>query len=190
MTFGSFNNFNKVTDEVLFLWRAVLDAVPHARLLVKSKIFGSAEGRAIAAERFARCGIPAERVEMRGFSRGYLAEYAAMDVALDTFPYTGGITTCEALAMGVPVVTLRGASHGARFGESLLQNANLAELIADTPADYVQIARALASDAAALRDPRTNLRTILAHAPLTDARTYVRDVEAAYAEIWERFVRT
>ena len=189
VTFGSFNNFNKVTDEVLFLWRAVLDAVPHARLLVKSKIFGSAEGRAIAAERFARCGIPAERVEMRGFSRGYLAEYAAMDVALDTFPYTGGITTCEALAMGVPVVTLRGASHGARFGESLLQNANLAELIADTPADYVQIARALASDAATLRDLRVNLRTLLAHAPLTDARTYVRDVEAAYAEIWERFAR-
>ena len=190
VTFGSFNNFNKVTDEVLFLWRVVLDAVPHARLLVKSKIFGSAEGRAIAAERFARCGIPAERVEMRGFSRGYLAEYAAMDVALDTFPYTGGITTCEALAMGVPVVTLRGASHGARFGESLLQNANLAELIADTPADYVQIARALASDAATLRDLRDNLRTLLVHAPLTDARTYVRDVEAAYAEIWERFVRT
>ena len=190
VTFGSFNNFNKVTDEVLFLWRAVLDAVPHARLLVKSKIFGSAEGRAIAAERFARCEIPAERVEMHGFSRGYLAEYAAMDVALDTFPYTGGITTCEALAMGVPVVTLRGESHGARFGESLLQNANLAELIADTPADYVQIAQALASDAATLRDLRANLRTLLAHAPLTDARTYVRDVEAAYAEIWERFVRT
>ena len=113
-----------------------------------------------------------------------------MDIALDTFPYTGGITTCEALAMGVPVVTMRGASHGARFGESLLINANLPELVAKDPADYVQIARTLASSSETLCALRMNLRAILAHAPLTDARTYVRDVEAAYAEIRERFVRT
>ena len=188
VTFGSFNNFSKVTDEVLRLWKEVLDAVPRSCLLVKSKLFASAEGRELAAERFSRCGIPPERVEMRAFSRDHLAEYGDMDIALDTFPYTGGITTCEALAMGVPVVTLRGASHGARFGESLLTNANLAELIADTPADYVQIAATLASSPETLASLRTNLRTILAHAPLTDARTYVCDVEAAYAEIWERFV--
>jgi len=189
VTFGSFNNFSKVTDEVLRLWKEVLDAVPRSCLLVKSKLFASAEGRELAAERFTRCGIPPERVEMRAFSRDHLAEYGDMDIALDTFPYTGGITTCEALAMGVPVVTLRGASHGARFGESLLTNANLAELIADTPADYVQIAATLASAPETLASLRTNLRTILAHAPLTDARTYVCDVEAAYAEVWERFVR-
>ena len=189
VTFGSFNNFNKVTDEVLRLWKEVLDAVPRSRLLVKSKLFASAEGRERAAERFTRCGISTERVEMRAFSRDHLAEYGDMDIALDTFPYTGGITTCEALAMGVPVITLCGASHGARFGESLLTNANLAELIADTPADYVQIAATLASAPEILASLRTNLRTILAHAPLTDARTYVRDVEAAYAEIWKRFVR-
>ena len=189
VTFGSFNNFSKVTDEVLRLWRAVLNAVPRSRLLVKSKLFASAEGRTLAAERFTHCGIPTERVEMRAFSRDHLAEYGDMDIALDTFPYTGGITTCEALAMGVPVVTLRGASHGARFGESLLRNANLTELIADTPATYVQIAATLASAPETLAALRTNLRTILAHAPLTDARTYVRDVEAAYAQIWERFVR-
>ena len=190
VTFGSFNNFNKVTDEVLRLWKEVLDAVPRSRLLVKSKLFASAEGRERAAERFTRCGIPTGRVEMRAFSRDHLAEYADMDIALDTFPYTGGITTCEALAMGVPVITLRGASHGARFGESLLRNANLAELIADTPAAYVQIAATLASAPETLAALRRNLRTILAHAPLTDARTYVRDVEAAYAEIREWFVRT
>ena len=112
-----------------------------------------------------------------------------MDIALDTFPYTGGITTCEALAMGVPVVTLCGTSHGARFGESLLINAGLPELIAATPEGYVQIAVALASSPDTLHALRTNLRTILRHAPLTDARLYVRDVEAAYMEIWERFVR-
>lgn len=190
VTFGSFNNFSKVTDEVLRLWGTLLDTVPNARLLLKSKLFGSAEGREIAAERFARCGIPSERVEMRGFGPNHRAEYADMDIALDTFPYTGGITTCEALAMGVPVVTMRGASHGARFGESLLINANLPELVAKDPADYVQIARTLASSSETLCALRMNLRSILGRAPLTDAPLYVRDVEAAYTEIRERFVRT
>ena len=190
VTFGSFNNFNKVTDEVLCLWRQVLDAVPGARLLVKGKIFDHAEGRTMVAERLARCGIPAARVEMRGFSRGYLAEYGDVDIALDPFPYTGGITTCEALSMGVPVVTLAGASHGARFGASLLTNAHLPELVAQTPADYVRIAAGLASDPAVLRALRMNLRTMLRHAPLTDAAGYVHDVEDAYRSIWARFVRT
>ena len=189
VTFGSFNNFNKVTDEVLCLWRQVLDAVPGARLLVKGKIFDHAEGRTMVAERLVRCGIPAARVEMRGFSRGYLAEYGDVDIALDPFPYTGGITTCEALSMGVPVVTLAGASHGARFGASLLTNAHLPELVAQTPADYVRIAAGLASDPATLRALRMNLRTMLRHAPLTDAAGYVHDVEDAYRSIWARFVR-
>ena len=189
VTFGSFNNFNKVTDEVLCLWRQVLDAVPGARLLVKSKIFDHGEGRAMVAERLVRCGIPAARVEMRGFSRGYLAEYGDVDIALDPFPYTGGITTCEALSMGVPVVTLAGESHGARFGVSLLTNAHLPELVAQTPADYVRIAAGLASDPATLRALRRNLRTMLRHAPLTDAAGYVHDVEDVYRSIWAKFVR-
>ena len=189
VTFGSFNNFSKVTEEVLHLWRALLDAVPQSRLLVKSKLFGSAEGREIAAERFARCGIAAARVEMRGFGPHHLTEYADMDIALDTFPYTGGMTTCEALAMGVPVVSLRGESHGARFGESLLRNANLPELIAETPEDYVRLAVRLASSPEQLRTLRMELRSRLERSPLMDAHTYVRDVEAAYTEIWEKFVR-
>ena len=189
VTFGSFNNFNKVTDEVLCLWRQVLDAVPGARLLVKSRIFDHGEGRAMVAERLARCGILAARVEMRGFSRGYLAEYGDVDIALDPFPYTGGITTCEALSMGVPVVTLAGESHGARFGVSLLTNAHLPELVAQTPVDYVRIAAGLASDPATLRALRRNLRTMLRYAPLTDAAGYVHDVEDAYRSIWARFVR-
>ena len=189
VTFGSFNNFSKVTDEVLRLWGTLLETVPSSRLLLKSKLFGSTEGREIAEERFARCGIPTERVEMRGFGPNHLAEYGDMDIALDTFPYTGGITTCEALAMGVPVVTMRGASHGARFGESLLINAGLPELIAATPEGYVQIAAALASSSETLHALRRNLRSILAHSPLTDACLYVRDVEAAYTEIWERCMR-
>ena len=91
--------------------------------------------------------------------------------------------------MGVPVITLCGRDHGARFGESLLRNANLPELIAKDPADYVRIAYALASSPETLCALRMNLRAILRGAPLMDARGYVRDVECAYREIWERFVR-
>ena len=91
--------------------------------------------------------------------------------------------------MGVPVVTLRGESHGARFGESLLRNANQPELIAATPEDYVRLAVRLASSPEQLRTLRMELRPRLERSPLMDAHTYVRDVEAAYTEIWEKFVR-
>lgn len=189
VTFGSFNNFSKVTDEALALWRQVLAAVPGSRLLLKSKLFTHAEGHEIGQERLLRAGIPLERAEMRGFSCDHLIEYADMDIALDTFPYTGGITTCEALSMGVPVVTLCGESHGARFGESLLRNADLPELIAETPDDYVRIAAALASDPSTLHALRIHLRSILSHAPLTNVQMYVHDMKNAYTNIWERFVR-
>ena len=188
VTFGCFNNFSKVTDEVLLLWRQVLDAVPKSRLLVKSKLFDSAEGRAVAAKRFVCAGISEGRVEMRGFTKEYLNEYADMDIALDTFPYTGGLTTCEALYMGVPVVTLCGKSHGGRFGASLLTNANLEDLVAKTPDEYVRTAAALAGSLETLTALRENLRTILQSAPLMDVRGYVQAVEAAYRAAWERFV--
>ena len=130
VTFGCFNNYSKVTDAMLLLWRQLLADVPDARLLLKSRLFGSEEGRSLAVERFERLGLDASHIELRGFSSDYLAEYADMDIALDTAPYTGGLTTCEALYMGVPVVTLKGGTHGARFGASLLKNAGLAELVA------------------------------------------------------------
>ena len=123
---------------------------------------------------------------MQGFTRDYLAAYAEMDVALDTFPYTGGLTTCEALYMGVPVVTLRGHSHGARFGESLLANVGLEELAARTADEYVRIAAGLAADPDTLCALRENLRPMMQGSALMDVRGYVRDVEAIYGEIVTR----
>lgn len=186
VTFGCLNNFSKVTNAVLGVWRSLLGAVPAARLLVKSKVFDSAEGREMSRERLVRAGIDPARVEMQGFTRDYLAAYAEMDVALDTFPYTGGLTTCEALYMGVPVVTLRGRSHGARFGESLLANVGLEELAARTADEYVRIAAGLAADPDTLRALRENLRPMMQGSALMDVRGYVRDVEAIYGEIVTR----
>ena len=187
ITFGCFNNYSKVTDAMLLLWRKILADVPGARLLLKSRLFGSEEGRSLAVERFGRLGLDASRIELRGFSSDYLAEYADMDIALDTAPYTGGLTTCEALYMGVPVVTLKGGTHGARFGASLLQNAGLPELVAEDAAQYVEIAKLLASSPETLRMLREKQRDMLLASPLMNFRQYVQEVEAAYEEVWRRW---
>ena len=187
VTFGCFNNYSKVTDAMLLLWRQILADVPDARLLLKSRLFGSEEGRSLAVERFERLGLDASHIELRGFSSDYLAEYADMDIALDTAPYTGGLTTCEALYMGVPVVTLKGGTHGARFGASLLQNAGLPELIAEDAAQYVEIAKLLASSPETLQMLREKQRDMLLASPLMNFRQYVQEVEAAYEEVWHRW---
>ena len=187
ITFGCFNNYSKVTDAMLLLWRKILADVPGARLLLKSRLFGSEEGRSLAVERFGRLGLDASRIELRGFSSDYLAEYADMDIALDTAPYTGGLTTCEALYMGVPVVTLKGGTHGARFGASLLQNAGLPELVAEDAAQYVEIAKLLAGSPETLQMLREKQRDMLLASPLMNFRQYVQEVEAAYEEVWRRW---
>ena len=184
ITFGCFNNYSKVTDDMLLLWRQILDGVEGARLLLKSRLFGSEEGRAIAEERFWRLGLDVARIELRGFSPEYLAEYADMDIALDTFPYTGGLTTCEALYMGVPVVTLKGRTHGARFGASLLQNAGLSELIAEDKAQYADRAKLLAGSPETLALLREKQRAMLLASPLMNFRQYVQEVEAVFEKVW------
>ncbi|WP_294176106.1 hypothetical protein [uncultured Selenomonas sp.] len=187
VTFGCFNNYSKVTDAMLLLWWQLLADVPDARLLLKSRLFGSEEGCSIAVERFGRLGLDASRIELRGFSSDYLAEYADMDIALDTAPYTGGLTTCEALCMGVPVVTLKGGTHGARFGASLLENAGLAELIAKSEREYTEIAKILAGSPETLQMLREKQRDMLLASPLMNFRQYVQEVEAAYEKVWRRW---
>ena len=188
VTFGCFNNYSKVTDAMLLLWRQLLADVPGARLLLKSRLFGSEEGRSLAVERFERLGLDASHIELRGFSSDYLAEYADMDIALDTAPYTGGLTTCEALYMGVPVVTLKGETHGARFGASLLENAGLAELVAKSTAQYAEIAKLLAGSPETLQMLREKQRDMLLASPLMNFRQYVQEVEAAYEKVWRRWM--
>ena len=183
-TFGCFNNFAKVTERMLALWQKILDRSPTARLLLKHKIFDSAEGREYADARLRQAGIDRGRVEYRGFSSGYLAEYNDVDVALDTAPYTGGLTTCEALYMGVPVVSLTGNRHGARFGYSILHNIGMSDLAAETPEDYVETAVALAASPETLAGLRRFLRPMMARSPLMDGRGYTRAVENMYDKVY------
>ena len=186
VTCGCFNTFSKVTDGMLVLWRQILAAVPGAHLLLKHALFDSGEGRAYTMERLQRLGFSSElcgRVELRGLSRGYLREYGDMDIALDTFPYTGGLTTCEALMMGVPVISLVGARHGARFGRSFLENIGFGELAVDTKERYAELAIGLAQDVQTLAALRQVLRKKMLQSPIMDGASYVRDVEALFRQL-------
>lgn len=185
VTFGCFNNFAKVNDEMLKLWKEILAAMPTSRLLLKHSLLGTVEGLTYTKERFKRLGLPLKRIEFRGLSKDYLMQYNDMDIALDTSPYPGGLTTCEALYMGVPVVTLQGNRHGARFGCSFLSNIGLQELIADDERAYVDIAVKIAGDRELLNLLRQGLRQMMQSSPLMDASGYMHDLEKLYGELYK-----
>jgi predicted O-linked N-acetylglucosamine transferase (SPINDLY family) len=171
VTFGCFNNFSKVNDLTLRAWSQILAAVPGSRLLLKAQGLEEPAAAAALRARLAALGIDGARVELLGRTPGlaaHLAAYARMDIALDTFPYHGTTTTCEALWMGCPVVTLPGDRHASRVGASLLVAVNRPNWIARDWADYVRIAAELAHDRAGLVRERAVLRGALRVSPLLD----------------------
>jgi predicted O-linked N-acetylglucosamine transferase (SPINDLY family) len=186
VTFGSCNNLAKIGPAAIAAWAAILKRVPEARLFLKSKPLADDGTRRRLAQRFAEHGIADERLVMTGWivDGNHLAVYNRIDVGLDTFPYNGTTTTCEALWMGVPVVTLAGDRHAARVGASLLTRVGLDELIADDPGTYVERAVALADDRARLGVLRAGLRDTVARSALCDAPGFTRALEAAYREMW------
>jgi predicted O-linked N-acetylglucosamine transferase (SPINDLY family) len=187
VTFGSFNNLTKVTPPVVATWTRLLDAVPGSRLFVKARALADPPTAKRFLARFAAHGVPAERIDLAPRTptqRDHLAQYGRVDVALDTFPYNGTTTTCEALWMGVPVVTLAGDRHAGRVGASLLGHLGLGDLTAGDTDAYAALAATLAGDPGRLATLRAGLRPRLAAAPLTDARRFAANIEAAYREMW------
>ena len=183
VTFGSFNQFGKVTDSILRAWKKILDAVPNSRLILKHKIFNRSDGKVFVGERLKYFGFDIARIELRPYTDNHLLEYADIDIALDTFPYTGGVTTCEALYMGVPVVSLYGDRHGTRFGLSILTNVGLEELAVDNIDAYIKRTIELAGDWDLLRILRKNLRGMMKNSPLMDSTNYGRAVGEAFATV-------
>lgn len=183
VTFGCFNNFSKVTDEMLLVWKEILCQCPDSHLLLKHKLFDSEEGRQWTLYRLQRLELPVERVDFRGFSAEYLQEYNDIDIALDTFPYTGGLTTVEALLMGVPVVSMYGDRHGTRFGLSFLSNIGMAELATDNRGMYVTLAAGLAEDKDLLKALHGRLRSTVQKSPLMNGVNYCNDVEWMYRKL-------
>jgi predicted O-linked N-acetylglucosamine transferase (SPINDLY family) len=187
VTFGSYNNFAKTSQSTIALWTAVLDAVPNSRLLLKASFLDDPGTAAEIIALFAAAGSDPQRITLRGRTRGHLdhiRSYGALDIALDPHPYNGTTTTCEALWMGVPVLTLAGDRHSSRVGTSILTAAGLDDFIAVSPEDYVARARSLSSDLQGLASLRLRLREQVAASPLADPKRLARAIEAAYLRLW------
>lgn len=190
LTFGSFNNFSKINAQVISLWAELLQAIPTAQLLIKNKSLIALSVQQSLLEQFAGFGIEPQRLKLSAykFSRHeHLTQYHAVDIGLDTFPYNGATTTCEALWMGVPVVTLVGERHAARMGLSILSAVGLTELVAYTPTEYIDICVKLASNWDYLRQLRQTMRERMQTSSLMDGENFTRQLEAAYREMWERW---
>lgn len=193
ITFGSFNNFLKVTSETLAIWVQILEQVPGSRLLIKSPYLEDGDVQASVREKLAASGIPDDRVELLGFfdsPKDHLAAYSRVDVALDTFPYNGTTTTCEALWMGVPVVSLAGESHASRVGLSLLTAVGHADWVTLTPKAYVEKAAALAQNRAFLCQLRESLRSKVAASILFDHAGQAARFETALRQAWSEWCRS
>lgn len=188
ITFGSFNHVAKLNNRVLDLWAGLLRRLPtsHLQLMALPDEEAAARIRAVLEKQ----DIDAARIRtFPRLARGqYWSMFGEVDIALDPFPYTGGATTCDALWMGVPVVTLAGSFGFARSGATILVNAGLADLVAADERRYVDIALRLANDAPALAGLRGGMRERLARSPLLDAPRFVAALERLYREAWRRAV--
>lgn len=187
LTFGSFNNFGKISSTSLDMWAEILRRTPGSRLVLKNVAMRSPAAVKEAQQALASRGISASRLELLEQTKSlldHLNQYNRIDVALDTFPYHGTTTTCEALWMGVPTITLAGPMHAARAGVSLLSNVGLGRLVAQTPEEYVEIAVRLAADPSGLAGIRAGLRQQMLESPLMDGPSFARQMEAGFRQVW------
>ncbi len=188
ITFGCFQNLAKIGDEVLALWSTLLAAMPEARLRLQCRELGYSSALELTLTRMQAAGIDCAKVNMLGRvgRDAYLAAYGEVDIVLDTFPYPGGTTTCEALWMGVPTLTLAGSSLLSRQGASLLTAAGLPDWVAGSAAEYRTLAIARASDPDAIATLRRELRPRVAATPLFDAPRFARHFEQLVWEMWRQ----
>jgi predicted O-linked N-acetylglucosamine transferase (SPINDLY family) len=192
ITFGSFNRLSKITDEVVAAWARILQAVHGSRLVLKAGALTDTTVRERLTARFTKLGIVGDRLDLRESSPHIemLAQYGEIDIALDPFPFNGGMTTLEALWMGVPVVTIAGNTVVSRQTVSALANIGLAdELSFPNVEAYIQGVVALAADRARLRELRQQIRPRMAASPLCRPEQFASDLEALYRSMWEAWCR-
>lgn len=190
ITFGCFQRLNKLNEETLGIWARVLTAIPNARLLLKGRGFDSERSANQLRKRLLRYAISPERILLEGSSlrEDYLRSYNRVDVMLDTYPFPGGTTTCEALWMGVPTLTLTGSSLITRQGASLLSAAGLPDWVSSTPDELVSKALALCAHPERLTLIRAHLRRQLQESPLMNAALFAHDFESALRSMWKQFL--
>lgn len=186
ITFGSLNFFPKITDQVLETWAKILLEVPDSKLCIKSKYFNEQANKDSFIAKLAALGIDKQRLIFKTKTidlREHLDCYNEIDIHLDSFPYNGTTTTCEALWQGVPTVTLEGNSHRCRVGSSLLHQVGIQDYVATSIDDYINIAVTKASNLPRLAELRNSLREKMSASPLMDAEGFVAELETIYSEI-------
>jgi len=191
ITFGSFNNLNKVSGATLDAWAAILGAVPNSRLQIKAH--QGSVGPQPVIDGLVQRGVASQRISTLDWVSGWCAHlplYGRFDIGLDPFPYNGTTTTCESLLMGVPVVTLRGDRFISRVGATLMHTVGLDDWVADNVEDYVGLATRRASDLGQLSELRSGLRGRLLASPLADTRRFARNLEAALRQMWLGYCAT
>ena len=192
VTFGCFNNFAKLSGPFLDAAAQLLRKLPESRLLIKARPLALPGVAESVRRRFTHAGVDLARLELRAWEDGvenHLSIYSAVDIALDSFPYNGATTTCEALWMGVPVVSLAGDRHAGRAASSLLHAVGLGHLVAQDVERYIEICAELAADIGALAELRSGLRARMRRSPLMDEAGFVRSLEACYLDLWEKRAR-
>ena len=180
ITFGSFNNLPKLNERVIEVWSEILLQVPGSSLLVKSRQLADESTRRRYMDLFIKNGVIPDSINMLPSTSSILEHldlYNRVDIALDPFPYNGTTTTCEALWMGVPVVTLRGNRHSSRVGASILTRVGLKELVAETENDYISKGAGLTRDLGRLKALRKGMRRLMKESYLCDAGSFARSVE-------------
>ena len=190
VTFGSFNNAAKLNPGVIALWARLMQAVPGSRLMLKNRGYALARTREELTDAFGKHGIVADRLDFVAHTpntAAHLRKYAAVDVALDPFPYNGTTTTLEALTMGVPVLTLLGDRHCARVSASLLYQVGLPEFVAEEAEQFVARGAELVGNLAMLAEVRPSLRARLAASPLQDFTGFARKLAVAFRGMWLDF---
>lgn len=189
ITFGSFNNYAKITPQVLEVWCKLLNRCPGSHLLLKDQLFQDEKVRNRIKATFHISGIANNRIELLAKDASkftHLQRYANVDIALDPFPYNGTTTTCEALWMGVPVITLTGTVHAGRVSSSQIQAIGLNEFVAQTFDQYIEIAAEFSHKVEYLQQLRSTMRERMAASSLMNADVFTRKLEAAYREIWHK----
>jgi len=189
VTFGCFNNLAKITPQVISVWAKLLRNLPESRLVLKTYALDNSKTRSYYEELFSAACIDTNRIDLLGGSSHseLLDCYNRLDIALDPFPYSGGLTTFEALWMGVPVITMGGARFCSRHSVSHLTTAGIPELIAADADRYLQLAIELAEDGERLLSLRSSLRDRVAASPLCDGKTFTRNLEREYRNAWRRW---
>ena len=191
ITFGSFNSPSKIGRDVVRVWSAILRSVPRSRILLKYRTMNTEVMQDRFLGWFSKEGIARDRVQFAGLSKieEYLASYGDIDIALDPFPYQGGSTTLDTLWMGVPMVAMSGRTAVQRGSTSILKLVGLADMVADSPEQYIKAAEFLAGIVDKIPDLRNNVRQALRSSAYMDERGFMRELEAAYRDMWRSWCR-